>query len=284
MNAGKGAAASAAGGVGSSVGDVAQLRALLESLMVRWEQGPEQVQLPRGRSFVEVRIKNIITLAAHAHRLGRATAVLVDAGFGLGTAPTARTVLEYGLTAQWLLQYGDDASYGVAAEAQRQRGAVGTTLRKAAAAMKLDNADAALALIDADAQHVIDPRPAAEASARIFKSLCEDFEHGVGYYLVYRVLSGFVHPGPEVCEAYMDAHDPPVFRLDPKPFGDPATWLFHTCCGLTWAARAADCLDRNHPNRSFLRDAARQLGIPLELQLSETARVRREQERQDRKR
>lgn len=77
------------------------------------------------------------------------------------------------------------------------------------------------------------------------------------------MLSGFVHPGPEVCEAYLDAHGPPVFRLAPKTIGDPATWLFHTCCVLTWAARAADCLDRSHHNRSFLRDAARQLGIPL---------------------
>jgi len=272
------------GGTGSSVGDVAQLRVLLRSLIARGEQAPDQVQLSRGRRFEEVRVKEIITFAAHAHRLGRATAVLVDAGFGLETAPTARTVLEYGLTAQWLLQYGDDASYGVAAEAQRQRVAFGMTLRKAAAAMQLNHADAVLALIDADAQHVIDPRPAAKASARSVQLLCEDFELGVGYYLVYRVLSGFVHPGPQVCEAYMDAHEPPVFRLEPKALGDPAMWLFHTCCGLTWAARAADCLDRNHPNRSFLRDAARQLGIPLELQLSETARVRREQERQERKR
>lgn len=81
-----------------------------------------------------------------------------------------------------------------------------------------------------------------------------------------------------------DAHDPPVFRLEPKTVADSATQVFHTCCGLTGAARAADCLDRNHPSRSFLRAAAHQLGIPLELQLIETARIRREQERQVRER
>jgi hypothetical protein len=50
-----------------------------------------------------------------------------------------------------------------------------------------------------------------------------------------------------------------------------------------WAARAVDILDRGHRNRTFLRGAARQFGIPLELQLCSAALVRREQERQERK-
>jgi hypothetical protein len=262
---------------------VAALRPLMSSLLARWEQGPDQAQTPRGRRFEAVRIKSVITLAAHAHRLGRAVATLVDAGFGLETAPTVRAVVEYGMTAQWLLQYGDDASYGFATEAQRQRAGVGRTLRKLTEAMQLESADNVLAMIDADAQHVIDSRKAATASARHFEALCQDFELGDGYYFAYRVLSALVHPGPTVCEAYMDEHDPPVFRLEPKPVRDNGeTWLYQTCCGLVWAARAVDILDREHPNRRFLRNAARQLGIPLELQLTGEAFVRREQERQKR--
>lgn len=260
--------------------EVAALRTLLDELLAYTANVPDEAKTPRGKRFEVVRIKAVVTLALHTHRLGQAVATLLDAGFGIEVGPTVRSVLEHGLTAQWLLQYGDEASYGFAAEAQRQRRSTAETLRKLVQiqVLKADDADAVLALIAEDMTHEIE-KTSASPGGRNFYARCQDFAYGDAYYFTYRVLSDFVHPGFTICEAYVESHDPLTFQTEPRALSDPKTWLYNTCCGLLWAARAVDMLDRAHPNREFLRRAARQLGVPLELRLSGAATVTRGQDR-----
>lgn len=263
---------------------VAALRELLEELLAFTANVPDEAKTPRGRRFELVRIKAVVALALHTHRLGRAVATLLDAGFGIEAAPTVRAVLEHGITAQWLFQYGDEAAYGFAQEAQRQRKAAGGTLSKLVQIQVLGADDVAqvLELIEEDAKHEIE-QTSATPGGRHFQARCRDFANGESFYFAYRVLSDLVHPGPTVCDAYVESHDPLSFQTWPKAVSNRTTWLHSTCCGLVWAARAVDMLNQEHPNREFLRRAARQLGISPELVLSPEAVVRRGQDRQARK-
>ena len=254
--------------------DVADLRAVLGELLSLWENGPDKAKTPRGRRYTEARVKAVTALAAHTHRLGSAVALMIDHGFALETAPTVRSVLEHGLTTQWIMQYGDDAMYGFVNEAQRQRKAAGATLSKLVEAMKLDEARA---VADALGQETRGPKSAADEAARSMQKLSQDLIGGLAYYFMYRTLSQFIHPGPMIAEAYLDSHDPPQIRLTPRPINQPITWLYVTCIGVLWAARAADMLDKAHPHREILRRHARRLGVPLELKLSKVAWLRREQ-------
>jgi len=254
--------------------EVADLRAVLGELLSLWENGPDQAKTPRGRPYTEARVKAVTALAAHTHRLGSAVALMIDHGFALETAPTVRSVLEHGLTTQWIMQYGDDAMYGFVNEAQRQRKAAGATLSKLVEAMKLDEARA---VADALGQETLGPKSAADDAARSMQKLSDDFTGGQAYYFMYRTLSQFIHPGPMIAEAYIDSHDLPQIRLTPHPIRRPMNWLYVTCTGVLWAARAADILNKEHPHREILRRHARRLGVPLELKLSEVAWLRREQ-------
>lgn len=262
---------------------VDRLRALLDELLAIGEDFPEQAQIPRGRPMDPVRLRTIIALGMHTVRLSRAVATLTDAGMHLETGPTVRSVLEFGLTAQWMVQYGEETSSAFFTEAQRQRRALKMSIEEVQKIMQLDAA-ALLDLMEQDMRFKIDGT-SADQSARHFQKLCEDFANGKALYMVYRLLSGLVHVGPTVVEGYVDAEDGPLsFRTEATHWDDDKIWLSQTCCGLVWALRAVDMLDRKHPRRERLRPAARELGIPLELRLSTDARVCREQDRQRRKR
>ena len=264
--------------------EIAALRMLLDDLLEYTKTVPDETKTPRGKRYEVVRIKAIVTLALHTHRLGEAVRTLLDAGFGIEIGPTARAVFEHGLTAHWLHQYGDEASYGFAAEAQRQRRSTGETLRKLVQIQVLKSDDTAevLRLIAEDMKREIE-KTSATPGGRSFQARCQDFVHGDAYYFAYRVLSEYVHPGFTISEAYVESHDPVSFQTEPRALSDPKTFLSNTCCGLLWAARAVDMLDRKHPNRDFLRRATKQLGVPLELTLSPEATLKRNQDRTRRK-
>ncbi len=258
-------------------------RALLEELLSYTANVPDEAKTPKGKRFDVVRIKSVIALALHAHRLGWAVATLLDAGFGMEAAPTVRSVLEHGLTAQWLLQYGDEASYGFVAEQQRQLKTTGKSLSKLVQIQVLTPVDAAalLAAIDNDLKHEI-AKTSATPGGHSFAARCGDFAYGEAYYMTYRVLSDYVHPGITIAESYVASDSPLSFRTEPRATDDDSTWLYNTSCGLLWAARAVDMLDRAHPNRESLRRAAQQLGVPDVLRLSGDAQVRRAQDRSKR--
>lgn len=259
---------------------IADLRATLDELLLRWEQGPSTTTTRRGVRVTPARVKFIGTLAAHAHRLGRAVALLTDAGMHVETAPTVRSVYEHGLTLQWLITYGEDAMWAALNEALRQRRAVGLDLEKLVEAGGLESVRPVVAaLLNAPPG---DPS-GADAQARAVKAMCDDIVRGDEFYFTYRTLSGFTHPGITVANQYVDSAEPPTIAIEPHPIGFPALWLYTTCCAVIWAARAVDILDGTHPNQGFLRAQARRLDIPDKVTLTDRAVIRRQKAERDRR-
>ncbi|MGH3613533.1 MAG: hypothetical protein ACRDRK_13260 [Pseudonocardia sp.] len=74
--------------------EIAVLRTQLDELLAYAANVPADAKTPRGKRFEVVRIKAIVTLALHTHRLGRAVATLLDAGYGIEAGPTVTSVLD----------------------------------------------------------------------------------------------------------------------------------------------------------------------------------------------
>lgn len=256
------------------------LRKLLDELLDAWINGPDEARTPHGKKFAPSLVMTASTLAAHAHRLARVVAVLIDQGFAVETAPTVRSVLEHGLTVHWIVQYGNDAMFGIVNEECRKRLNAAKTIEELQQVMTLEAGE----IVEGLREEINSEKTGADMSARRLDKLCGDFRGGKAVYLAYRRLSDYTHPGPVISSMYVEGEQPLVTRLEPDRAAAPGGWLYHTCVGLVWAARAVDMLDHNHPRRQQLRGAARTLGIPLELAISEETWVRREQDQSKRKR
>lgn len=257
------------------------LRKLLTDLLDAWLDVPNESRTPRGSTYTPSLVMTVMTLTAHTHRLARAVAVLIDAGFDVETAPTVRAVLEHGLTAHWVVQYGNDAMFGMVNEERRQRLNVANTVEELQEVMALAGAGE---IVRGLREEINSEKTVADISARRLDQLCDDFRDGKSIYLAYRVLSGYTHPGPTISGLYVESEQPPVAQLEPNRNADPGGWLYHTCAGLVWAARAVDILNRERPRREQLRGAARTLGIPEVLTISDAGWLRRAQDQSARKR
>lgn len=118
------------------------------------------------------------------------------------------------------------------------------------------------------------------ASAKSVEALCNDLaELGPRGYAIYRLLSGFAHPSAYVVDEYLDETEgsPIGVALSTEPLhkspADPAhAWT--AAVALVWAGSAVDWFDGNHTRQKQLKAAARELEIPLYLELSETAWLR----------
>lgn len=259
---------------------VAVLRQLLDELILLWEDAPDEARMPKTRDYGPDLVLTVLGLAAHAHRMGRAMAVMVDQGFAAETGPTVRAIFEHGLTAQWMVQYGGDSLHAVLNKEVRQRAAAADLIERLPDVRAMEGAEEILRGLRVDLGV---PETSADGSAKHFDQLCRDLD-GESIYLAYRVLCGYTHAGPTTAGIYRESYDPPGVQLEPRTFEHDTTWLFHTCTGLVWAARAADMLDRAHPRREPLRRAARTLGISPEIQLSWKATRRRARDQAERKR
>ena len=256
------------------------LRPMLDSLLILWDDAPPQARMPRERDYGPDHVLTVLGLAAHAHRMGHAVAQLVDAGFTIETAPMVRSIYEYGLTAQWMAQYGGNALLGVLTEEVRQRAAAAALIENLPSVRDRPGAEEVLHGLR---ENLGVPGTEAKHGARSFQELCRDLDEE-SLYLAYRALSGYVHAGPTTAAFYREVGDEPGLQLTPREVEHDTTWLFHTCTGLVWAARAADLLDMQRPRRQPLRRAARTLGIPPELHLSANARKRRDRDQAEARR
>ncbi|GAA3218333.1 hypothetical protein GCM10017691_01070 [Pseudonocardia petroleophila] len=259
---------------------VTDLRNLLDELITRWREGPIEATTPRGKLWTLSRAKLIGGLASSAHRLGHAVALLSDQGMHVETAPTARSVLEHGVTVQWLLAYGDEAVWGVLNEEQRQRRNTVATLKNLGSWQSHAEAQQLIDLVSAEPRY---NKSMSDDPARKFNEMCSDLDRGGDCYMQFRVLSSLVHPGIPLAERYIERHEPPEIAIEPRPVTDPIMFLYPTCIGLIWAARAMDTIDSKHPSREWLRGQARRLDIPVELKLSEAGIKRRQQDQRARR-
>ncbi len=211
-------------------------------------------------------IAAIIGLGNHAYDTARAAATLLDDGQLNASLLLVRTVYETALTAVWLVQAKDHQ--GITAflhEYARGRGALQRDARSAASKVFREGAEG---LPDADPSLYEDKLD----SMRNFQQVCEDLHPGgIDAYILYRILSGYSHPSAAIVDLYIDQHTDgsPVKRQQAKPALEPDLLCFTLSAALVWAGRAFSYLSKSKAHRSALRSAARKLGIPAEIQLSE---------------
>lgn len=217
--------------------------------------------------------------STHTLRLGSVGVDLLERGLYLEAVPTVRAAYEAALTASWLAD-SKEAPAAVFNEDVRQR-------KSLAAAMALANSPVfreggpTLPYVDLERLD-----SAADVQAKWFKQLCEALHPGgPDAYVIYKALSAFTHPSAALADQYVqeNADHPSGMRLltNPNQQADTA-WLAVLVSAMVWAGRSIDVMVKGSPNRDYLREVARRLGIPVGLRLSQAAlaaEARAEQQR-----
>jgi hypothetical protein len=118
----------------------------------------------------------------------------------------------------------------------------------------------------------------SSVSAASFEAMCNDLEPGgPDAYAHFRLMSSMSHPSAFLCDFYLadDGNNPnnlagfALRDVPDQPVAGP--YLAFTVGSLIWSGRAVEYLDKQHPRRSQLRAAAKQLGITSELHPSAKA-------------
>ena len=135
----------------------------------------------------------------------------------------------------------------------------------------------------------------ATKQARAFSELCDAlFPAGRDAYVIYGALSDYAHPSMPLSDQYLELRDDLAAGVallpKSKPFEMDA-WLFMTAASMLWAGRALDNMKVGNPDRRFLRDKARELGVAEQLTLTpavrraeyEAVRARRDAKRKGKK-
>ncbi len=215
----------------------------------------------------------IFSYSMHAHHLAHSCLKLAEQDLWIEGYPILRTCFEMAVSAQWLYATKEAVEISLY-EAERNRK---NLINSALAAQFIDKAEADKRL--AEIQKQLDELEDAKKRGlpTKFIGVCEDLRGGDFLYLTYRMLSHYCHAGPGVADFYV--------RLDEdgwvKEFGDPndteadhRAALYQLCMSLIWAGRAADAIGKVTGRRRQLREAAKLLGVPDYLQLSDKAVIR----------
>ena len=194
--------------------------------------------------------------AAHAINQVRAALLLVDHGYAFPAEANARSALEHAVTVQWMT-FTHGGRKAVAAELIRDFAAVVN-----------------------DAKHFTDvpegltlKAPAGYSSdgpARTFERMCMRFDDSRSLYVMYRRLSGSIHPSLTSVGQYLDHGEERVTGLNLEPDPTPDVDLMWAC-GLSavFAVSALETLRRAKPYKAKIRKIAEAAGMPPDLDSSD---------------
>ena len=194
--------------------------------------------------------------AAHAINQVRAALLLVDHGYAFPAEANARSALEHAVTVQWMT-FTHGGRKAVAAELIRDFAAVVN-----------------------DAKHFTDvpegltlKAPAGYSSdgpARTFERMCMRFDDSRSLYVMYRRLSGSIHPSLTSVGQYLDHGEERVTGLNLEPDPTPDVDLMWAC-GLSavFAVSALETLRRTKPYKAKIRKIAEAAGMPPDLDSSD---------------
>lgn len=210
----------------------------------------------------------VASLAYHALRLGETVIDLTEEGRRLEAFPTVRATFETALTAMWLSQ-SREATPAFHNEYERQnRNLIEHGLRAASESMR-----AGAAGVTPRSTQPYDT--SVNPQARHFESLCASLGGGRDAYVVYRLMSAYAHPSMAITEHYLFESDNEAgVTLHSEPTQPTDNfWLYMTVASMVWALRAVDHMDQGHPHRSWLREAAKRLGVAETLNLTPEAKA-----------
>jgi len=221
----------------------------------------------RHRRAEADRLGFVVALAHHVHRLADAYLGLVAKGMHFEALGLARACYETALRCQWMAVV-EDAPEALLNEHERQRTAL---LKSSELGGWITDPDLLTELAKAGAEAY-----EVASNARSVEQMCEDLEGaGMSAYVLYRAMSSNCHPSAALADAYLDVDAAGTWI----GFRQRAPWdarlgTFPVLVALIWAGKAVDERDPAHTRRSELRAAARRLGVPERLRLSDKAWLR----------
>jgi hypothetical protein len=216
--------------------------------------GAPKFKIGRGKQQL---FETSFPFAAHAINQVRAALLLIDHGYAFPAEVNARSALEHAVTVQWMI-LTHDGRKAVAAELIRDFSAV------------VEDAKHFAELPDDLIVRAPDGYK-SDGPARSFEKMCRRFDHSRSLYVMYRRLSGSVHPSLSSVSQYLDHGDETVtlLRLEPDPIPDvDLMWA----CGLAavFAVSALETLRHSRPYKAKIRGIASEAGMPPDLSGSDT--------------
>lgn len=212
----------------------------------------EKVHIRKGEKY---NIYILHGLVEHAMRVTESALLLVDAGQPAGAAPLARIAFEHALRALWVHQHPDGLEGFAMASDAHQR----TVLRESRLLAGIDVSEI---------EEMLEQYGEAEdgpGAARIFKQTCEAFDSTGWFYAMYRLLSGFVHPGPMTIRHYVrqsDEDDRASIELLAQPAEVGKTMILATLAmAMVFASAVYEDLRHSKPYKSRVKRAAASLGM-----------------------
>lgn len=249
-----------------------RLEVVIKELVEGWQEyvsTSEDLTLgQRQRRPDPIRFASVFALAAHTHLVVDLAMDLLNRGEELLALPLLRLGYESALTAAWMAQNEE----GALALHNNEISARTALLKTAGDSNQFAHRVAGLTE-EAKIDNVT-----SDAQAKKFWLLCEDFAgDGKTLYLLYRLLCKFSHPTGFVIDRFVTVDEDSVTALSMHPRtcdDDQALWYLVAAMSLIYSGRAVDFIEPARSRRSELRAAAREVGVPAELELSVEAKLR----------
>jgi hypothetical protein len=247
------------------------VRARLDEMVGMWFATPIRGSISRtGTPRVPVMMN---ALVGHVHTLARAIRVLDDAGQHIATFPLARQVLECSVTAIWLELFNDRAAQVVQRELFRNGIATMADINRAGAGIGV------VETVGMEEQVAALSAVAAEQSKK-FLERTKEIAGIPNAYLKYRALSSMSHADGLITFLYHDMIPPtsesgPQIRLN----NEAEDWGHEMVMRdvLSYTVRAAfvfDKFDSARPNRTRIKQIAREIDVPLDWSASALGHTR----------
>lgn len=234
---------------------------LLES-WDRYRQG-SGIRIRRGTNRAKFYVS--YCLCAHSFRVGRAVRELLADDFAAECLPLVRSMYEFALTAQWVVQVDQAVESFVKRSLRDKRKTIAIVPALRIPGHDADDVARALAEID---EETLTGHQRAD-----FKNICLDLAEPAGEaaYAHWRVLTGYCHPTEFLIGRYLDFGSDPddVFMRMPPDLPPLAGWASTALASLMWAAAAVDFVDPEHELRPGLQRVETLLGLKRVLRPSE---------------
>lgn len=213
----------------------------------KYRVGPSKQQL----------FETAFPFAAHAINQVRAALLLIDAGYAFPAESNARSAIEHAVTVQWMI-FTHDGRKAVAAELIRDFAAVVND------AKNFTELPDDLTLRPPDGY-------TSDGPARSFEKMCRRFDDSRSLYVMYRRLSGSVHPSLSSITQYLDHGEEQVTGLNLEPDPTPDVDLMWACgLAAVFSVSALETLRHSRPYKAKIRKIAEEAHMPADLNASDT--------------
>ena len=241
---------------GTSSRSAEELRSVIDDLLHLHQATPS---ITVGRGKIQ-RLMLLHGLVEHSLVTVRAGLILWDAGDRAGFPVLARVAFEHALVAQWVHTDPDGLEGFMTLTDNKQRKFLKTLPEMA------ERADELQAALDAYGDHMASP-----PEMHSFEQTCQAFDPSGWMYLMYRVLSDYVHPGQGTFDRYVthsdDPAEPATLRI--RPFDpNPDAALTTLTLATVLASGVYEDIRRTKPNKAAVKRIAARVGMTPLLELA----------------